>query len=419
MVERLRGFIHAPDGMGADPVRDHYYEAQTSDPDEPQIWAYTGRPSYGPGEVLELHVSTTCPSYRVTIRRDGTGFEIVWRSGEMAGAFHPAPPDCSVAGCGWPVALSLEVSLGWPSDGYLVILEGAHPAGPARHAHVVLIRGAAADPAPMLLIACTGTWVAYNEWGGSNHYEGITGPQQCDFSPVLSTQRPWTRGFAELPPEAPRAPCDPPAPGEPPAYPHMRWAHATGHSKKYASAGWANYERPFLNWCGRAGYRVDVASQYELQSAPEMLARYRAVVITGHDEYWSWEMRDALDAWLDGGGRLARFAGNFYWQTRLEDEGRRQVCYKYRAREEDPERHTDRVTTVWDAGDIGRPACLTMGLSGAHGVYSGWSGCVARGSGGFTIYRPEHWIFAGTMLGYGDVLGAEARVFGYEVDRLN
>jgi hypothetical protein len=274
MAERLRGFFHAPDGKGADPVRDHYYELQTGDPGEPQIWAYTGRPSYGPGEVLELHVSTTCSSYRVAIRRDGTGDETVWQSDEMPGAFHAAPANCSAAGCGWPVALRLEVPADWASDGYLVILEGEHPAGPARHAHVVLIRAAPDSPAPMLLIACTGTWVAYNEWGGSNHYEGITGPEGRDFSPVLSTQRPWTRGFAELPSDAPRIPCDAPPPGAPPAYPHMHWAHATGHSKKYASAGWASYERPFLQWCARAGYEIDVASQYDLQSAPELLSRY-------------------------------------------------------------------------------------------------------------------------------------------------
>ena len=28
----------------------------------------------------------------------------------------------------------------------------------------------------LLLIAATGTWLAYNDWGGSNHYEGIVGP---------------------------------------------------------------------------------------------------------------------------------------------------------------------------------------------------------------------------------------------------
>ena len=43
-------------------------------------------------------------------------------------------------------------------------------------------------------------------------------------------------------------------------------------------------------------------------------------------------MRDAVDAYVDQGGHVARFAGNFMWQTRLEDEGQRQVCYKYVAR---------------------------------------------------------------------------------------
>jgi len=142
-------------------------------------------------------------------------------------------------------------------------------------------------------------------------------------------------------------------------------------------------------------------------------------VIVGHDEYWSWEQRDAVDAWLDAGCRLARFAGNFYWQIRLGDEGRSQTCYKYRARKEDPLRGTDRITTIWDSAQIGRPAAATMGLSGARGIYATWSGCVARSSGGFTLYRPEHWAFAGTGLGYGDVLGAEAKVFGYEVDGLD
>jgi hypothetical protein len=74
------------------------------------------------------------------------------------------------------------------------------------------------------------------------------------------------------------------------------------------------------------------------------------------------------------------------------------------------------MTTVWDALAVRRPGTSTMGLSGAHGIYAQWSGCVARGSGGFTVYRPGHWAFAGTGLGYGDVLGADAKVFGYEVD---
>jgi hypothetical protein len=41
---------------------------------------------------------------------------------------------------------------------------------------------------------------------------------------------------------------------------------------------------------------------------------------------------------------------------------------------------------------------------------------VPRGAGGYTVHRPEHWLFAGTGLEYGDLLGAEATIVGYECD---
>ena len=184
-----------------------------------------------------------------------------------------------------------------------------------------------------LLVAATGTWCAYNDWGGSNHYSGISGPNADRYSPVLSLERPLPRGFVVLPPEAPRAALDAvPEFGSPVNYPHMEWAWRNGYSKKYASAGWASYERHFVHWADRAGYQVDLISQYDLQLNPAVVEDYRCMVFIGHDEYWSWEMRDTVDAWIEAGGRVARLAGNFLWQTRLEDQGRRQVCYKYRAR---------------------------------------------------------------------------------------
>ncbi|ARQ13300.1 hypothetical protein NXC12_PD00202 (plasmid) [Rhizobium etli] len=46
-------------------------------------------------------------------------------------------------------------------------------------------------------------------------------------------------------------------------------------------------------------------------------------------------------------------------------------------------------------------------------------GCAPRGARRFPIYRPEHWAFSDTGLFYGDVLGAESHIFGYEVDGLD
>jgi len=160
-------------------------------------------------------------------------------------------------------------------------------------------------------------------------------------------------------------------------------------------------------------------TQHDLQYHPEIIDGYDCLTFIGHDEYWSWEMRDAIDSYVEQGGTIARFAGNFLWQTRIENQGHTQVCYKYIAREEDPVNETaqaHRSTSCWDAPEIGRPGAQTFGLSGTQGLYAGWGGCAPRGAGGFTIYRPDHWAFTNCDIYYGDVLGAASRIFGYEVD---
>jgi hypothetical protein len=107
------------------------------------------------------------------------------------------------------------------------------------------------------------------------------------------------------------------------------------------------------------------------------------------------------------------------WQTRLEDQGRTQVCYKYLARRHDPLRETNRSTNSWEAPEVGRPGALTFGLNATQGIYARYGLCCPRSSGGFTVYRPEHWAFSGTDLYYGDVFGSESTIFGYEVDGLD
>jgi hypothetical protein len=99
--------------------------------------------------------------------------------------------------------------------------------------------------------------------------------------------------------------------------------------------------------------------------------------------------------------------------------GSPRVCHKYRADAEDPLAQTDLITSYWDHPRVGRPAVATLGLTGTMGVYAGWSRCAAHGSGGFTVYRPDHWTLKGTGLGYGDVLGAASKIFGYEVDGID
>ncbi|MGH6717853.1 MAG: N,N-dimethylformamidase beta subunit family domain-containing protein, partial [Alphaproteobacteria bacterium] len=290
--------------------------------------------------------------------------------------------------------------------------------------HLFVVRPApgAARRRRVLLIAATATWTAYNEWGGANHYQGIAGPEGCWPSPVLSLERPWSRGFVRLPSGAPRSSLDGPVrPGDAARYANREWAFANGYARFYASAGWASYDRHFLVWAEDAGYAVDVATQHDLEFRPDVLDGYACVVVVGHDEYWSWAMRDAIDAHVARGGRVARFGANYMWQIRLEDEGRRQVCYKYVARDHDPLRNSSgearrRLSSTWEDPIVGRPGASTMGLNALYGIYARIGHATPRAPGGFTVYRPDHWAFAGTDLHYGDMFGAEAGIVGYEVD---
>lgn len=386
-----------------------------------RVWSYTDAVSYAPGDKVKLHSSTNAATYDLTLIRDGLRQETVLELKNLPGKFHPIPEDCSIDGCAWPVALEFEIGADWRSGAYIVRTQCATDT----HDHLLIVRPQAADKMPgrLLLIAATSTWNAYNDWGGSNHYQGFTGPNGDLFSARLSIHRPLAKGFVTLPEDAPRPTLlTSPAMMALPRYPHMEWAYAQGFSKKYASAGWASYERHFLRWAEEAGYEVDVIAQSDLVFRPEILSAYSCLVMVGHDEYWSWEMRDAIDAYVDQGGRIARFAGNFMWQIRLEQEGLSQVCHKYLATKNDPymttgPRHL--VTESWEAQEIGRPGSLTFGLNATRGLYAGWSGCSPRGPRGFPIYRPEHWAFEGTGLYYGDVLGAASVIFGYEVDGLD
>ncbi|WP_165823429.1 N,N-dimethylformamidase beta subunit family domain-containing protein [Metarhizobium album] len=401
-----------------------YFETPANlPPGTPFLWAYADRHSYGAGETVCVHVNTTANRFRATLVRDGFVPVTVWQKGNIEGAAYETPDQCSAEGCGWLVCFSFTIEAGWPSGGYKLMLWSEENSRLTAETILIVRPTPGQGRGRLLFVPPTCTWMAYNDWGGSNFYEGISGPERNQFSPVVSADRPFCRGFASLPPDAPRVALDH-VPGllAPPRYPHMEWAWRTGHSKKYASSGWASYDRHFFHWMERQGYAVDIIAQTDLHYRPDIIDSYSCLVFAGHDEYWSWQMRDAVDAYVEAGGHVARYAGNFMWQIRLEDEGRRQICYKYRARNEDPVYGTGNArfaTTSWEAAEIGRPGALTFGLNATRGMYTGWGGAVARGARGFPIYRPEHWAFAGTGYGYGDVLGAASHAFGYEVDGLD
>jgi hypothetical protein len=402
----------------------HWYEAPREDPAWPEIYAYTDAMSYAPGDTVRVHASGTAPRWTLQVYRDGGRPALLHRA-ELPGSFTPAPKDAYKAGCGWPVATEIRLPADLASGFYRVVSSCPRADGSVflQHHFFVVRPTRATQRGRLLMLLPTGTWSAYNDWGGANHYAGRDGPSGDLASPILSLERPWTRGLVWLPEGAPRiCAAPPPEPNTATRYPFKEWAFSNGFGQYYAASGWAQYDRHFLLWAEREGYALDMITQTDLHCRPELLEPYACVVIVGHDEYWSHEMRQAIDAYVERGGRVARFGANFLWQIRLEEEGRRQVCYKFRAHDEDPLRGTPekhRLTSAWEDPTVNWPGAATFGVNGVRGLYASWGGFGPRGQRGFTVYRPEHWLFDRTDLYYGDIFGGDANIFAYEVDGLD
>jgi hypothetical protein len=374
-----------------------------------------------PGGDVGLHLSS--PGGRpvtVEIARVGAERTVVFRSPGIEAGDHDTPLDASRDGCGWPPAASIPVDPGWRSGYYEVTLE-VDLDGKARSSHAFfVVRPAVGAPTSAILLALsTNTWHAYNDFGGRNLYNGAT---------AVSLQRPMSPGYLHKPPGTGRRVTVVHPPDRQMAA-HVGYL-TLNHLSPYAgSAGWPDWELPFLAWAESQGYAIDVVTNADLEDHPDLLADhegngYRLFLSVGHDEYWSGPMRDTVESFVARGGNAAFFSGNTaFWQVRLEghsSEGPATTMVGYKAQlKRDPVYDTDRVselTSIWSDHLIERPENHLTGVSFARGGYHRIGKVVANGSGGYTVHRPDHWLFDDTGIGYGDLLGAGATLVGYECD---
>ena len=119
------------------------------------------------------------------------------------------------------------------------------------------------------------------------------------------------------------------------------------------------------------------------------------------------------------GGNVGRFAGNFYWQIRLE-AGRHPPESATNGKPTSTTRApAGRLTANWEDPVVGRPGAppsASTAASASTPASAGWSRAArpASPSTGRSTGRSP-----GADLYYGDILGTAARIFGYEVDGLD
>jgi hypothetical protein len=174
------------------------------------------------------------------------------------------------------------------------------------------------------------------------------------------------------------------------------------------------WEERFYCWIRAAGHPIDFCSGIDLHSGAANLQEYDFLISAGHDEYWTLQMRDAVESFLDDGGNVAFFGANTcWWQARLEDDLRTLVCYRDAVA--DPVSRTDpgRTSVEWSAAPVDRPENSLTGLSFRHGAGC-WENQDVMADVGYTARFAQHWVFAGTGLQDGDEFALGA--IGYETD---
>ena len=305
--------------------------------------AYASWPSAEPGGRLELHVSTDPPvRYRISIHRlgwyGGTGGRTVARHpqvGDLQGLSRRPPelePGPSVPSCRWPVTDSIPVGRDWISGQYVAQLVLAE--GPLRdHAAYVpfVVRAPLERRADVLVQMSVTTAAAYNHWGGKSLYPSNSSEEEP--AVAVSFERPipsWHE--ANL---------------------NARWPFV--------------WDLQLLRFLEREGYDVAYTTDLDTHREPWGLLGHPLVMTSGHDEYWSAEMRDGFEAVRESGASLACMGANTcYWQARFEDGDRTMVMH--RRATADPEPDPARKTVRFRELDPPRPERALFGVQYEEGL---------------------------------------------------
>ena len=386
---------------------------------------YTDVTSGRAGDVITLFASSSTKPCTLEVARVGASRQVVVSTLPISVGLHETPGDADRRGCRWPQAAVLTIGADWPSGYYDLLLRNSD--GEEAHHFVCVKPHRTRARAPAALILSSNTYHAYNWWGGANAYCDVTKliarEQTLDAAMkgaigTLSTQRPFVPLLVATPPDTPRlVNLRPRGYREPPFAGDRAWARSHRPSPYDRSAGFLNkWEHIFAAWAEANAIALDYLTDYDVETDPESLTGYRSLIVVGHSEYWSAAQRDTIERFVDAGGNLAIFSGNTcFWKVRWEEGGASLICHKWRGLEAEPSAGLN-ATHLWSHPTFQRPEAGLTGLSFLFGGYHRLGGCVARGAGAYTVYRDQHWALDGCDLFYGDQIGGEIPLLGYEND---
>jgi hypothetical protein len=316
-----------------------------------EIQAYAGAVSVNAGGAIDFYVSTRLPGmlFRIDVYRmgwyGGAGARLMTTisslHGQMQGYYTAATGLVNCSRChvdratglldaNWLPSYHLPAPAGWLSGVYLALLTDA--AGKQTYVPFVVRQDDRA--AAILMQASLNTYEAYNAWGGRSLY---------DFNSTASLAVHGTPSAVKVSFNRP-------------------------FDADFGSGQFLRYEYNLVRWLERNGYDVSYVANSDVDANPALLLDHRAFISAGHDEYWSGDERDHVEAALGQGVNLAFLSGDaVYWQVRYEASeagvaNRTLVCYRGAS---DPRMAADpaHATVRWQDAPVRRPEASLTGTA--------------------------------------------------------
>jgi len=339
------------------------------------IEAYLSAHSVRQGESIFLYTHTSLPefNYRLYMRRPDK-LHLLNEGVHIPGLQQYIPDEAWVACCDWTNPVEIAIPDDWESGMYRIHLsvDESYAFDIDMILSFIVTEDIPGSTSQIVVLDNAPNQIAYNRWGGASAYwHEAPGLAR---GPVLSLSRPGNHWF--------------------------QW-----------------HEQSFISWTQYMGITTEYLSLMDIESDPGLLFAYQTVVLVAHSEYWSRNQRDALDAFIAGGGNVVVLGGNnMWWQVRFE--GDQMAIYKDPLLDPMFGVNDALVTSLWYDWPVNDPENRTIALSFRNGGMVNTQGFMPaiEGNGGYTVADAGHRYLAGTGLANGSQFGRLERIVGYEVD---
>ena len=293
------------------------------------------------------------------------GGRLMQTVGPLSGSPQPACPtttsgaDFGMIECRWSPSYTLTIPANWTTGNYIVKLTRLDDRLENYLTFVVKDVGGSADIVYSMDVT---TWQAYSYWGGSGNNNvgyNLYGKFNDATQAFLGDARAYTVSFDR---------------------PYMDQGSEDG------AGNFMVWDYPMVRWMESQGYNVTYVTDVDLEANPTLFNGHKVFMNTGHDEYFSDNMRANIQNFINAGGSAAFFSA--------DDISRRMTWANSISGQPDRREHCDKgslpnsTTIDWRALTPPQPENqITGALSNG-----------AADARPFLVYDPTSWVFAGTGL---------------------